>query len=181
MYKYPAFFLSFQLASFLSTSLIEKATDALSHDHELVIAGGFPEPLEAWSSHRTRDLSLIQSNHEEADIRLILHSKDAHVNGYLRSVLLCRDTDVLGLALGFRDKLTPEIWISSGTSQERTFIPVHSIDLPASVIDNVIAFHAITGCDTTSQFAGKGKKTAWKICLKCPHLLNQLGSKELFQ
>jgi hypothetical protein len=169
-----------ELASFLSTTLIEKAStlNQLSQDHELVISGGFSDPLKVWSS-RTRDLDMMRSNHEEADTRLILHTLDAHTNGYGRAVLSCRDTDVLVLALGFREKLMPEIWIASGTSQNRTFIPVHNIDLPPTIIDNIIAFHAITGCDTTSQFKGKGKKTAWKIFLKCPQLLNLLGSKEL--
>ena len=29
-------------------------------------------------------------------------------------------------------------------------------------------FHAFTGCDTTSQFLGKGKKSAWEFCKAYP-------------
>ena len=32
------------------------------------------------------------------------------------------------------------------------------------------AFHAITGCDTTSAFFGKGKKTAWAAWQSIPEL-----------
>ena len=32
------------------------------------------------------------------------------------------------------------------------------------------AFHALTGCDTTSSFFGKGKKTAWAVWNSLPQL-----------
>lgn len=32
------------------------------------------------------------------------------------------------------------------------------------------AFHALTGCDTTSSFFGKGKKTAWAVWQSLPEL-----------
>jgi hypothetical protein len=38
----------------------------------------------------------------------------------------------------------------------------------------LVAFHAITGCDTVSQFSGIGKKTAWKVFLHA-ELLDNLG------
>ena len=44
------------------------------------------------------------------------------------------------------------------------------------MIDNIIAFHAVTGCDVTSQFSGKGKRTCWKVFLKKPELLHAIGS-----
>ena len=31
-------------------------------------------------------------------------------------------------------------------------------------------FHALTGCDTVSSFAGHGKKTAWSTCKSLPEL-----------
>lgn len=80
------------------------------------------------------------------------------------------------LALGFRDKLTPELWMSTGAAGKRPFIPVHKINIPDTMAKNIIAFHAMTGCDTVSQFAGKGKKTTWKSYSKSPELLSLLGS-----
>ena len=35
-------------------------------------------------------------------------------------------------------------------------------------------FHALTGCDTASSFAGHGKKTAWTIWTVLPELTNAL-------
>lgn len=32
------------------------------------------------------------------------------------------------------------------------------------------AFHALTGCDTTSAFFGKGKKTAWSVWQSMPEI-----------
>ena len=41
------------------------------------------------------------------------------------------------------------------------------------------AFHAVTGCDTVSQFAGIGKVTAWKAFKENSQLLVSLGSGDL--
>ena len=40
-----------------------------------------------------------------------------------------------------------------------------------------LAFHAITGCDTTSQFYGVGKASAWKVFEDAPDLLEHLGEE----
>ena len=34
--------------------------------------------------------------------------------------------------------------------------------MPNEMLNGLLAFHAITGCDTTSQFTRIGKRTAWK-------------------
>ena len=36
-------------------------------------------------------------------------------------------------------------------------------------------FHALTGCDTTSAFAGRGKRTAWTVCKSFPELTKALS------
>ena len=45
------------------------------------------------------------------------------------------------------------------------YIPAHAIaqSLGQSKAMALPAFHALTGCDTTSTFFGKGKKTAWSV------------------
>ena len=35
-------------------------------------------------------------------------------------------------------------------------------------------FHALTGCDTVSSFAGHGEKTAWAVWAVFPELTNAL-------
>lgn len=161
-----------ELAAFISNEL--KNCSELPSDCELVLGGGFSDIRMVWSS-ASRDLSHLISTTEEADTRIFLHAKDALACGYQRVVISCRDTDVLVLALGHRSELSPEIWIHSGTSKDPKYIPVHSINLAPSVIDNLMAFHAVTGCDTTSQFSGKGKRTCWKVFLKEPDLLQAIG------
>lgn len=45
------------------------------------------------------------------------------------------------------------------------YIPAHAISqsLGPSKAMALPAFHALTGCDTTSAFFGKGKRTAWSV------------------
>ena len=113
--------------------------------------------MDAWSSSG-RPVDGLKSTHEEADTRLILHAEDAYRHGFNGCLLQCRGTDVLVLALGFRDKLSPELWLSTGSPSKHSFIPVHRISLEDTTAKNIIAFHAMTGSDTVGQLAGKGKR-----------------------
>jgi len=61
-----------------------------------------------------------------------------------------------------------------GTSRQRRYIPVHSIPLSEEKRKSLLALHAITGCDTTSQFYGVGKASAWKVFEDAPDLLEHL-------
>ena len=65
----------------------------------------------------------------------------------------------------------------AGTSRQRRYIPVHRIPLSEEKRKSLLAFHAITGCDTTSQFYGEGKASAWKIFEDAPDLLEHLGEQ----
>ncbi len=55
-----------------------------------------------------------------------------------------------------------EIWVCAGTQRKRRYIPIQEIhgELEPNVRSNLLAFHAGTGCDTTSPFDGHGKRTA---------------------
>ena len=167
------------LASFLSEALVEMAPE-LQPSQELVVAGGFGDVMKVWTS-ADRDNHSLSSNHEEADTRIILHAKDAALEGYQRCVIQCTDTDVLVLALGHRNSLPPEVWMNTGLKSKHPFIPVHKIELTELQVKTIIPFHALTGCDTVSQFASIGKKTAWKIFREdyFASCLLQLGSKDV--
>lgn len=185
--KLPSNFQSFlslsankaDLASFLSEALVKMAPE-LQPSQELVISGGFVDVMKVWTSSDRKNHSL-SSNHEEADTRIVLHAKDALLEGYQRCVIQCRDTDVLVLALGHRSSLPPEVWMSTGLKSKKPFIPVHKIELSELQLKTIIPFHALTGCDTVSQFASIGKKTAWKIFREdsSASYLLQLGSKDI--
>ncbi|KAG1648498.1 hypothetical protein GQR58_029779 [Nymphon striatum] len=53
------------------------------------------------------------------------------------------------------------------------------VDVPFDHYCTLPAFHAVTGCDSTSQFAGHGKKKAWQAYIKDPTVLNQFGRAEV--
>lgn len=112
--------------------------------------------------------SLSPCNHEEADTRMFLHVMDAAEKGYRRLMLRTVDTDVVVLAVSTVVLLeNTQLWIAFGTGKHLRYIPAHQIatSLGAEKARALPMFHAFTGCDTVSSFAGRGKKTAfdtWK-------------------
>ena len=62
--------------------------------------------------------------------------------------------------------------MKAGTSKHPKYIPLHGIChcLANEEVSSLIAFHAITGCDTVSKLSGQTKKTAW-------HFFHQKTSK----
>ena len=96
-------------------------------------------------------------NHEEANPQLFIHAEHASAHG-LRSVMIhANDTDIVVLAIAnFRKLNLDSLWIAFGSAQYFRIIPVHDI---AQLLgnDRCMAspmFHALTGCDTVSAFAG---------------------------
>ena len=53
--------------------------------------------------------------------------------------------------------------------------------LGADVIHNLLGFHSLTGCDTTSSFCGISKKSCWKKYAECPELLVGVGRDGNFE
>ena len=161
------------LAHYLSTEILESYSTPPGW--ELAINGGFKDTLKVWSSDTSRhDIRELTSDHEEADTRIILHARDATAKRCKQVNILCHDTDVLVLLLVHREQLCQEIWMFPGTSRQRRYIPVHSIPLSEEKRKSLLALHAITGCDTTSQFYGVGKASAWKVFEDAPDLLEHL-------
>lgn len=167
------------LTSFLATELI-RACESMPDGQELVVAGGLGNG-ESVSSSSGRDVAHLWSSQEEADTRMVLHAADAAQCQYRRAVVCSRDTDVLVILLRFVDQLPGEIWMTAGTSKLPKNIPIHEISksLPVEICKNLVAFHALTGCDTTSQLSGHGKRLCWKAFSKSPDLLDNFGEGDL--
>lgn len=74
-----------------------------------------------------------------------------------------------------------KLWMKTGTSKAPKCIPVHELHttIPRSQLNTLLAFHAITGCDTVSHIAGHGKRTAFKIFEVHHNLLEHLGDGDL--
>ena len=89
-------------------------------------------------------------------------------------MVFCRDTDVLLLLLHFFGGTDHIVWMIGGTARERRCYPVHTIykNLPQDIHKNILSFHALTGSDTTSSFAGFGKKNCWQMFIRDPLLLD---------
>ena len=144
-------------------------------DKTVVVAGGFSESTTAKSSDPTLDLTTLAADHEEADTRLILHCIHAHMESMVVSVC---DTDVLMLLLAHYDQMQCQsLFMKAGTSKQPKYIPVHEIRkrVPDDQISTLLAFHAITGCDSVSQFSGHSKKTAWCVFQRNHNDLSNLG------
>ena len=101
------------------------------------------------------------------------------MHGFERFVVVFRDTDVLVLLLHLKHQLSREIWFMSGTKKDHKYVPIHEIKLEVALRSVLPAFHAVTGCDTVSQFAGIGKVTAWKALENNSQLLTGLGCGQL--
>ena len=75
------------------------------------------------------------------------------------------DTDVVVLVVAAAQglKAGDELQLASGTGKCLRYLAAHEISAAhgPEKARALPVFHALTGCDTVSSFAGQGKKTAW--------------------
>lgn len=127
----------------------------------------------------------LQSNHEEADTKLILHAIDATVKGATSLEIHSPDTDVLVLALRRFPELCQNSFFVTGSGQRRRRISLMPIfqSLGAAKVAALPAFHALSGAENTGSFSGKGKLACWKVFDKGDRnivdALTSLGTTEL--
>ena len=107
--------------------------------------------------------ALSPCTHEEADTRMFVHAFGAALFGHKKILIVANDSDiiVLGVRAFVLSSAIEELWITY--SSKTVYIPIHEV---ASKMEKSFAlalpgFHAFTGCDTTSSFKGKGKKTCY--------------------
>ena len=132
------------------------------------------------NSHKMSD-----STHEEADSRLFLHIMEALEEGNNCIMIRTVDTDVVVICMGkFHDVLAryPDfhLWIRFGTGNSVKTIYLNTVCATAGkdISRGLPFFHALTGCDTTSAFKGKGKKSAWQAWKGSPavtHIFEHLS------
>ena len=113
----------------------------------------------------SRDNSALQPcNHEEADSRIFLHIADAAETGNSSFMIRTNDTDVVVLAVSYASKKNLAIYLSFGTSSNsHRYIDARDIaeKLGPEKCRALLLFHSLTGCDNTSFFWKKGKKSCW--------------------
>ena len=138
-----------ELFSFVSKQLVKADMGGkllLSTESEMVL------------SNKPFDMSALQScNHAEADTRIILHLMHASSQGHEKAFIRTVDSDIVVLAVAFFVQLRlKELYVGFGSGKHYRIIAVHNIhsQLGLSKSSALLLFHALTGCDTTSQFLG---------------------------
>ena len=105
------------------------------------------------------------NNHIEADTHIFLHLADAAKAGHAKAYIRTVDSDIVVLSICFFYEITnmTHLWIGFGKGKYYRDIPIHDIcsRLGKNVSRALLFFHALSGCDTTSQLVSIGKKTAW--------------------
>ena len=132
--------------------------------------------------------TLASCSHEEADSHMLLHVTHAAQHGHHQMLILTVDTDVMVLAV-FAITYLPagcEVWLAFRTGKSFRYMAAHQIaaSLGPEMSCMLQVFHALTGCDTVSSFAGHGKKTAWSTWKSLPEQTDTLlmladGPKEI--
>jgi hypothetical protein len=150
-------------------------SEACQH-HKLVVTGSNPVPQEIYKENCTPRQD-IRSTHEEADIIIAQQVIAACQNGSSSIKVVSDDTDVFILLLHYYHTLLPSTCqlLMEGTSSKRSVIDIKATVLKhAKIVPQLMAAHAITGCDTVAYLWGIGKATALKALL-AGHKLDQLG------
>lgn len=89
------------------------------------------------------------------------------------------DKDVVVIFIGAFNKFIAfnqniSLWIEFGSGKNLRYFCINKISENLGCVKSraLPMFHAITGCDTTSSFLGKGKKTAWNAWSAYPEATN---------
>ena len=171
-----------ELFSFLSKALLQAS---IEEGKEVVVTNG----KGVIGKRALLDLpTLAPCSHEEADSFMILHVSHAAQHGHNKINIRTVDTDVVVLAVSAMSKLPAgcELWLSFGTGKNFRYLAAHQMAACLGPQKSIALpmFHALTGCDTVSSFAGHGKKAAWSTWKSLPELTNALlmlscGPKEI--
>ena len=115
--------------------------------------------------------NLAPCTQKEADTRLLLHAADCVKQRHSISIIRTSDTDVVVLAISLSQQLgAKELWASFEAEKHFRYITVHGIasKLGPDKCKALPVIHAITGCDTVSFIAGRGKLKAWEAWMAFP-------------
>lgn len=97
---------------------------------------------------------------EEADTRVLLHASHMASQGYRCIIIRSPDTDIAVLACSFSHDIDARLLFWTGTKQRQRYLDATAIGntLGSDVSKALLGMHALTGCDSTSAFIGRGKK-----------------------
>ena len=127
--------------------------------------------------HREKEL---ETTHEEADVIIPRQGVDATTQGSTRIKVICDDTDVFILLVHYYQQCSLTfIVLRESTSRMRAVIDIGAtVKQHADITGQLLAAHALTGCDTVAFMWGIGKAKAVKVLLPGCKLL-QMGNTEM--
>lgn len=104
-------------------------------------------------------ISELELTQEEADTQIFLHAVHAPRSKFASVIIVSEDTDVLVLLLTFKSFVPSSMFIKCGSQTRVKYIEVSRVveSIGASVCRSLLGFHAFSGCDRVSAFAGCGK------------------------
>ena len=107
----------------------------------------------------------LDSSQEEADMRIFLHTAHATHDGCKAVVKSTEDTDVFALCVAFSNVIPCPLYQRQSTKTRTRFIDIQKIVSVYGVnaCEAILGVHAITGCDSVSSFASKGKLMTLKL------------------
>ena len=112
-------------------------------------------------------------NIEEADERMLLHVNHA-AKQFSKHLIKTVDSDVIVISVTVFNQLqgVNELWIEFGRGKTLKYIPIHEIvNNLGKVSSRAVSFlHALSGCDTTSAVAGKGKLSFYNTWSQLPEI-----------
>ena len=96
-------------------------------------------------------------------------------------LLFLPKTLVLLLVSNFQRMQCEHLWMMSGPPRKRRYIPIDAVfnKLPRGSATSLLAFYALTGCDTTSYIANHTKQSSWKVFKEHHELPKNLAIGEL--
>jgi len=171
------------LLTFLLSDWCESLPGQLKDDQTLILASQDGSAVKVTKTLNREDIIPLYSDHQEADTRMFVHceyitnqSSDSN-NSSKRIIVFSPDTDVAVLCWYHFSQLSIQgHWFHTGTGGKRRFIPLHEAVGP-DVCNLLPAMHALTGCDSTSNLNGIGRKGGFTTMKK--HKDYPVGLKNL--
>ena len=138
-------------------------------DTDVVITGPDPQPVHMGSGLKEPPL-----HHEEADVLMAFHVINEASSGHTAIKVISDDTDVLVILAHHIHKQTGALsgdlalFVESCSSGPgHNVISVNDVVRKhQKIMPNLLAAHALTGCDTVSSFSGIGKASTLKTLPK---------------
>ena len=122
--------------------------------------------------------SMPDCTHEEADTRVVVHVIDANIRKGIKSIWIrIMDTDILIILISKFHLLKDlcknlELKAAFGVRKNFAVYSVNNICPTLGLDKNKImsTFRAFSGCDTTSSFHRRGKKSEWESLVSFPEV-----------